>query len=183
MLGSIVSHLASPTQDGMKHPEMHKKWKPEKIFWRWKKLCKKLWIFFPWNERCSKLLSCPEITFPGGDPAADSRTDNITEWQVESLLAAVAVSDQGSLLWVLVGVWCRGLGGAVPGPVSLSVGGRKQREQTPSRPRRAFPSAPRLLLHIPRAEHSRFLHLEPRTYLKLNFSSDCHSQILHFCCC
>ena len=30
MLGSIVSRLASPTQDGMKHPEMHKKAKVRK---------------------------------------------------------------------------------------------------------------------------------------------------------
>ncbi len=44
MLGSIVSCLASPrkilgenflsTQDGMKHPEMHKKVKVGKVFWR-----------------------------------------------------------------------------------------------------------------------------------------------------
>ncbi len=46
MLGSIVSHLASPTahwkkstRDGMKYPEMqHKKVKVGKKFWRWKKL-------------------------------------------------------------------------------------------------------------------------------------------------
>ncbi len=47
MLGSIVSHLASPrkilgenflsTQDGIKHPEMHKKVKVGQFFWRWKK--------------------------------------------------------------------------------------------------------------------------------------------------
>ncbi len=44
MLGSIVSRLASPrtilgenflsTQDGIKHPEMHKKVKVGKFFWR-----------------------------------------------------------------------------------------------------------------------------------------------------
>ena len=32
MLGSIVWHLASPTQDGMKHPEMYKKVKVRKNF-------------------------------------------------------------------------------------------------------------------------------------------------------
>ncbi len=41
MLGSLVSHLASPTQDDMKHPEMHKKSESEKtIFWV-KKISKK----------------------------------------------------------------------------------------------------------------------------------------------
>ena len=44
MLGSIVLRLAShrkilgeiflSTQDGIKHPEMHKKWKVGKFFWR-----------------------------------------------------------------------------------------------------------------------------------------------------
>ena len=59
MLGSIVPCLASPrkkngvkfflsTQDGMKHPEMHKKvkvrffWRVKKIFWVKKKIFLKM---------------------------------------------------------------------------------------------------------------------------------------------
>ncbi len=52
MLGSIVSRLASPTQDSMKHPEMHKKVKARKIVGGEKKIL---------------------------GPATDNRTDDIAE--------------------------------------------------------------------------------------------------------
>ena len=42
MLGNIVSRLASPTQDGMKYPEMHKKVKVRKHFLE----VKKNWVNF-----------------------------------------------------------------------------------------------------------------------------------------
>ncbi len=89
MLGSIVSRLASPrkiwgekkfgvkiflsTQDGMKHPKMHKKVKVgKKYFWRWKKKLDE--IFFPENKSCLKLPELPRSHISRG-PATDRQPD------------------------------------------------------------------------------------------------------------
>ncbi len=58
------------THDSMKHPEMHKKVKVGNIFWRWKNILDE-------NKNWGK-------TFEN----FDRQTDDITEWQVELLLAS-----------------------------------------------------------------------------------------------
>ncbi len=61
LLGSIVSCLASPTQDGMKHPEMHKKGESKNNFFGGEKKfgVKKKKFKKRENESCLKLLELP----------------------------------------------------------------------------------------------------------------------------
>ena len=81
MLGSIVSRLASPTQDGMKYPEMDKKKvKVRKKNLELKKMGEKNFKKNSENESCLKLPELPiKHDFFGEGGSCHRQTTEITE--------------------------------------------------------------------------------------------------------
>ncbi len=120
MLGSVVSCLASPRkilgehflsiQGSIKHPEMHKKLKVGKFFWRWKKFFwgeKKFWMkknfgkknCFSKNESCLKLPELPRNHLSRWGVAMDRQTTTMdrqtTGWH-HRVMCRVAPCEQQS---------------------------------------------------------------------------------------